>query len=142
MWLTILLLLAGAFTVTLGSIHIFLPGFLDYRTLFADRALGAKEPRQFQLRPTSYEVTIGDRYGILWVMNHAASFTLISIGMVDLLAHDWLRGEAGRWLALWIAGFWVVRAASQFYLGRRSGDWVILAGFAGLALIHLGVWLP
>jgi hypothetical protein len=56
---------------------------------------------------------------------------------VDLLAPDWLTSGPGRWLALWIAGFWIVRTASQLYFGRRWGDWAILMWFATLSCLHL-----
>jgi hypothetical protein len=31
---------------------------------------------------------------------------------------------------------WFVRAASQLYLGRRRGDWLILLGFAAVGGLH------
>ncbi|HEY7780259.1 MAG TPA: hypothetical protein VIC85_08620 [Ktedonobacterales bacterium] len=141
MVLTALLLLAGAFTLCLGLVHVILPALLDYRAVILDRDPPRKPPRPFHLRPTRYVVSLADRYGIVWIMNHAASYGLISIGLLDLLASGWLRGDPGRLVALWIAGWWFVRAASQLYLGRRLGDWLLLAWFAGLGLIHVGVWL-
>jgi hypothetical protein len=142
MWLTALFFLAGAFTLCLGGLHIFLPLLLDYRAVVLDGDAARKPPRPFRLWPARYVVTLADRYGIIWVMNHAASYVLISIGLLDLLAAGWLRTELGRLVALWIAGWWFVRALSQLYLGRRAGDWAILAWFAALGAIHLGVWLP
>lgn len=142
MALTILLSLAGIFTLALGIAHIFLPALLDYGTVVLARGQTAKTPRPFRLRPSHYVVSMTDRLGIVWIMNHAASYVLISIGLVDLLAAGWLRGETGRLVALWIAGWWFVRALSQLYLGRRAGDWLLMIWFAGLGLIHLGVWLP
>jgi hypothetical protein len=64
------------------------------------------------------------------------------VGVVDLLAYRWLGTEVGRWLLFWIAGWWFLRAGSQLYMGRRRGDWWILAGFAWLGLVHLaiGIW--
>ncbi|MBF6589214.1 MAG: hypothetical protein IVW57_01630 [Ktedonobacterales bacterium] len=137
-----LLWLAGAFTVVLGLLHFFLPAALDYRTTMLGPARERPAPRPLRLWPTRYVVTPGDRYAIIWVMNHAASYALVSIGLVDLLAARWLlTAEAGRLVALWIAGWWFLRAANQFLFGRRAGDWLILIGFALLGLIHLGaVW--
>jgi len=139
-WLTALLLAAGTFTVVLGTLHFFLPAALDYRTLFQDHPADAKPPRRFRIPLTRYVVTIRDRYGIVWIMNHAASYTLVSIGLVDLIGAAWLQAD-GRLLALWIAGWWFVRAASQFAMGRRVGDWIILAFFASLGLLHLAAAL-
>jgi hypothetical protein len=140
-WLTALLLAAGVFTVVLGTLHFFLPAALDYRALFQDRPADAKPPRRFRIPRTRYVVTIRDRYGIVWIMNHAASYALVSIGLVDLIGAAWLQTD-GRLLALWIAGWWFVRAASQFAMGRRVGDWIILVFFAALGLLHLVVALP
>jgi hypothetical protein len=140
--LTLLLRLAGVFTVALGTVHFFLPVLLSLRSALLDRPPGWKVARPFRLWPTRYLVTLGDRYGVVWVSNHAASFTLVSIGAVDLLAADWLTsGGVGRWVALWIAAFWLIRAVSQLYFGHRSGDWALLLWFAALAALHLLVFL-
>ncbi len=139
-WLTALLCAAGAFTLVLGALHFFLPAALDYRTIFQGRPADAKPPRRFRIPLTRYLVTIRDRYGIVWIMNHAASYALVSIGLVDLIGAAWLQTN-GRLLALWIAGWWFVRAASQFAMGRRAGDWIVLAFFASLGLLHLAVGL-
>lgn len=65
---------------------------------------------------------------------------LLSIGLVDLVAADWLRSDAGRGVALWIAGWWILRAGSQLWLGRRWGDWLIIAWFLALSALHIAVW--
>ena len=59
-----------------------------------------------------------------------------------LIGAAWLQTDAGRLVVLWIAGWWLLRAASQLYMGRRLGDWVILAFFASLGVLHLIVALP
>ena len=140
-WLTLLLYAAGIFTVALGTLHFFLPAALDYRTVLLERPADAKPPRRFRIVPTRYLVSLRDRYGIVWIMNHAASYALVSIGLVDLIGAAWLQWDVGRLLALWIAGWWFVRAASQWYMGRRVGDWLILAFFASLGVLHLVVAL-
>jgi hypothetical protein len=91
----------------------------------------------FRLGPVRYATQRSDVYGIAWVMNHAASYTLVSIGIVDLMAYRWLATPIAPWIALWIAGWWFLRAASQLYLGRRRGDWLILAGFIWLGIVHM-----
>lgn len=140
MMLHALLLAAGAFTLALGAVHVVLPALLDYRSVVFDRPADWKPPRPFRLWLTRYIVTQRDRYGIIWVMNFAASYVLLSIGLADLFAADWLRSDGGRVVALWIAGWWIVRAASQLWLGRRWGDWLIIAWFLTLAALHVAVW--
>lgn len=127
MLLGILLAIAGAFSLALGLVHFFLPALLDYRSVVLERAADWKPRRQFRVWLTRYTVTLRDRYGIVWVMNHTASYALVVIGLVDLLAADWLRATpAGHVAALAIAGFWLLRAGTQLTLGRRPGDWIIL----------------
>ena len=135
----IALAIAGIFTTALGAVHFFFPLLLDFAQAI---------PREgstilpFRLGPIRYSTLRSDVNGIAWIMNHAASYTLVSIGLLDLFAYRWLGTEVGRWLLLWIAGWWFLRAGSQLYMGRRRGDWWILAGFAWLGIVHLviGVW--
>jgi hypothetical protein len=42
---------------------------------------------------------------------------------------------------MWAAGWWAIRAAGQLLLGRRTGDWLVAAWFAGLAGIHVAAAL-
>jgi hypothetical protein len=135
----IALTISGLFTLILGTLHFFFPILLDFEHAIPRQGTSIKP---FHLGPIHYKTQRSDVHGIAWVMNHAASYTLVSIGITDLLAQQWIGTPVGRWLALWIAGWWFIRAASQLYLGRRRGDWWILAGFAWLGVIHLGVaWL-
>lgn len=127
---------AGIFTLVLGLLHFFFPVLLDFGTAIPKQGHPLKP---FRLGPIRYSTQRGDVHGIAWVMNHAASYTLVGIGLTNLIAPDWLMTPAGRPLAIWIAGWWFLRAASQLYLGRRRGDWLILAGFAILGLLHVGV---
>jgi hypothetical protein len=137
--LVFLLGLAGIFTIGLGLLHFFLPLMLDFRSVVLDRPGGWKPARDFRLWPSRYIVTLSDRLGVVWVMNHAASYTLVAIGLVDLLAGRWLTTDpgAGRILTLWIGGWWLVRAVTQLTFGKRLGDWVILAYFGLLAALHV-----
>ena len=134
LWLTALAV-CGVFTLILGTAHFFFPALLDF-----EAAIPREGPplRPFRLGPIHYPTERQDVYGIAWVMNHAASYTLVSVGVADLLAVRWLGTSVGLGLSLWIAGWWFLRAGSQLYLGRRRGDWLILAGFALLGLIHTG----
>ncbi len=139
MLLVSLLFLAGIFTLVLGLLHFFFPLMLDFRSVVLDRPPDWKPTRALRLWPSRYIVTLSDRLGIIWVMNNAASYTLVAIGLVDLLAGHWLTTDpgAGRILALWIGGFWLVRAVTQLTFGRRLGDWILLAYFCLLAALHL-----
>ncbi len=108
--------------------------------MILERAPEWKAPCPFRLWPTAYTATPRDLNGVVWVMNHSASYALVGIGLLDLFAQGWLLG-AGRLLALWVAGFWFLRAATQLTFGRRWGDWLILAWFAALGALHLWVAL-
>jgi hypothetical protein len=132
----IALIICGLFTLLLGLAHFFFPILLDF-----EQAIPKQGPllKPFRLGPIFYKTQRADVSGIAWVMNHAASYTLVSIGIVDLMANYWIGTPVGRLLAVWIAGWWFIRAASQLYLGQRRGDWWILIGFAWLGIVHLGV---
>lgn len=139
MSLVSLLFLAGIFALILGLLHFFFPLLLDFRSVVLDRPPEWKPARLLRLWPSRYIVTLSGRLGVIWVMNNAASYTLVAIGLVDLLAGRWLTTDpgAGRLLALWIGGWWLVRAVTQLTFGRRLGNWVILAYFVLLAALHL-----
>jgi hypothetical protein len=130
----IALFVSGAFTLALGLVHIFMPILFDFQHAIPPN----REPlAPFELGPIRYATTRSDVRGIAWVMNHAASYVLISIGVADLLWWRWPNGTIGVLLALWIAGWWLLRAGSQLYLGRRRGDLKIMIGFLVLAAVHV-----
>lgn len=135
------LYLAGAFGVVLGVLHFFFPLLFDF-----DAAIPRTGPdlKPFRLTRIHYPTTRQDVYGIAWLMNHCVSYTIVTIGVLDFLLPGWLASPFAtyaRILAFWIAGFYAIRAASQLYLGRRRGDWLILAGFGALALLHVAAAL-
>lgn len=136
MWMRLALGVCGSFSLSFGLIHFFLPKILGYR-----EAIVANQ-RRLQFGPVSYELQRQDLLGIVWVMNHHASYVLVSIGLLDLLGGPWLTSQQGRWAALWIAGWWVLRSVTQFYLGKRPGDRLIALGFLLIGVVHAGVWLP
>jgi hypothetical protein len=133
--LFVALIISGLFTLALGTAHFFFPVLLDFNAAIPRQSDAPLRP--FRLGPIRYATTRGDVYGIAWVMNHAASYTLVSIGLADLAASFWLGTPVGRLLAGWIAGWWLLRAFSQLYLGTRRGDRLIMLGFGLLAVIHL-----
>lgn len=138
MFWQIALFVSGVFTVVLGAVHFFFPVLLDFEHAIPARGDPLKP---FRLGPIRYATRRSDVHGIAWVMNHAASYVLVTIGLIDLFSVSWRSTPAAPLLALWIAGWWFLRAAAQLYLGRRRGDWLILIGFAALGLLHLGVAL-
>lgn len=125
--------IVGLFSFVLGSAHFFFPKLLDF-----ERAIPKDGPplRPFRLGPIRYATKRSDVHGIGWVMNYATSYVLVSIGLFDLAAWWWLGTTAGRLLTLWIGVWWLIRAGSQFYLGKRKGDWWIAAGFVLLAVVQ------
>ena len=75
--------------------------------------------------------------GLMYVMNNAASYAIVLCGVADLAPARWLGSETGVWLCLAMAGFWLLRAASQFYIGRTPKNILAAAWFAGLGVLHL-----
>ena len=124
----------GVFTTTLGSMHFFFPILLDFKNAIPRDGSPLKP---FHLWLIRYNTTRQDVQGVAWVMNHAASYVLVTIGLLEIFAWKWIETPAGHWLSLWIAGWWFLRAGSQLYLGKRRGDWLILVGFALLGLWHV-----
>lgn len=129
-----LLYVCGVFGVILGAIHFFFPLLFDFRGAIP-REGDALKP--FPLLVTRYQTTRSDIYGLVWVMNSAASFAILSVGLLDLFWMVWLPSAYGALIALWVALFYLIRAASQLAMGKRLGDWLILAAFAALGLFHL-----
>jgi hypothetical protein len=134
------LVVSGVFSVGLGLIHVMIPRLLDIPA-----AVGGDGPARVPLRRLgvagrAYQVRRQDVIGISWVMSNAASYVLVSIGALDL---GWATGSASpiRWLAAWIAGWWAIRAASQFAVGRRASDLAFVGWFAALSLLHLALGL-
>ena len=125
---------AGAFSVVLGVLHFTFPERFGFRA-----ALSGEGPPlpPFRLWFYRYDFKRSDLYGVVRVMNHCVSFTILSVGVCDLLGKFWLGTTAGTILAGWIAAFWFVRAATQLYLGRRRGDRFVVAWFGLLGIVHV-----
>lgn len=131
--------ISGAFTLALGIAHVAIPVLIDARTAIGVDGSGAGL-RRLGGGPLEYRVRRRDVLGLTWVMSNAASYVLITIGLLDLL---WLTGWRGVPLvwAAWIAGWWAIRAGGQFALGHRPGDVAVAAWFATLAIVHVGIWV-
>ena len=130
---TILVYAAGVFAVVLGILHFTFPERFGFRAALSGE--GALPP--FRLWLYRYDFKRSDLYGVVRVMNHCVSFTILSVGVCDLLVNSWLGTTAGALLACWIAAFWFIRAATQLYLGRRRGDWFVVAWFSFLTIVHI-----
>jgi hypothetical protein len=133
------LVAAGVFSLSLGIAHLWVP-----RIFALDRAIGTDGSSITDLgilgRGTwTYRRRRSDAIGLAWVMSNAASYVLVSIGMVDL---TWAAGHRAVPLGIggiWIAGWWALRAGGQFVVGRRRGDVAIAALFAMLVVVHVAL---
>lgn len=124
----------GVFTVVLGLVHFAMPRLLDFD--------GAIPTEGAPLRPLSllvvtYQTKRSDVRGIAQIMNHAVSYVLVTIGVLDLLASQWLGAWFAPYLLVWISIWWFLRAATQRHMGSRSGDWLVAAGFTAIGVFHL-----
>jgi hypothetical protein len=129
-----LLYVCGVFGVLLGALHFFFPLLFDFRGAIPRQG----EPlKPFPLIVTHYNTTHRDIYGLVWVMNGAASFAILTAGIVDLGWTAWLGSAYGSLIALWIAIFYFIRAGSQLAMGTRRGDRIIMGAFGALGLFHL-----
>ncbi len=132
--LIIALPLIGIGTLALGAVHLVLPRLVDVETAIpAD----GRPLRPLPVVGSRYATRRRDVLGIVWVSNNAASYVLLTLGAADVLAVTWIGTSAGRVLALWAAGWWAVRSASQLAFGRRAGDLLLMSVFAGFAALHL-----
>ena len=128
-----LICLSGAFSLILGILHFFFPVLFDFEHAIPKEGQALKP---FRLLFIQYQTKRSDVLGIAWVMNHCVSFVLVTIGIVDLCFLKWENTQCAPYLAAWIGIWWIIRAGSQLYLGRRRGDWLILIAFGSLGLIH------
>jgi hypothetical protein len=128
------LYITGVFSVVLGILHFFFPLLFDFENAMPREGANLKP---FKLLFVNYATTRQDVRGIAWVMNHFVSYNLVAYGVFDLLWPLWIASPFAVPLCLWMAGGWFVRAGSQLYLGQRAGDWLILAGFALIGLVHV-----
>ena len=130
---------AGMFSLALGIVHLWVP-----RIFALDRAIGTDGPSVAELGSLgggawTYRRRRSDAIGIAWVMSNAASYVLVSVGILDLA---WVAGDRAvppGIAGLWIAGWWALRAGGQFAEGRRLGDVAIAGLFTALAIVHVAL---
>ncbi len=133
------LIAAGAFSLALGIAHLWVP-----RIFALDRAIGTDGPSLPELGTLgrgnwTYRRRRADAIGLAWVMSNAASYVLVTIGVLDLA---WAAGHRAIPIGIagfWIAGWWALRTGGQFLVGRRQGDVAIAALFAALAIFHVAL---
>lgn len=138
--LAILVGLCGVFSIALGVVHISIPAIVRYRFAIGTEPVNGPIG-DLVVGPIRYSIRRSDLVGLAWVMSNAASYVLITIGIIDL---DWafVRPPVPiAKVAWWVAGWWALRAGSQLTLGRRWGDLIVVGGFALIALIHVAVAL-
>jgi len=124
----------GVFTVVLGLVHFTMPRLFDF-----DGAIPTEGAplRPLNLGVVSYQTERSDVRGITQIMNHAVSYALVTVGVVDLLVERWYTAGFAPYLLAWLAGWWFLRAITQRQMGSRVGDWLVAAGFTLLGLFHL-----
>ena len=136
--LTILLFLCGVFAVVLGLLHFTFPECFGFFAVLPKE--GAAVP-PFRLSFYRYDMKCSDLRGIIYVMNHCVSYVILASGVFDLFAGRWLGAFPGSVAASLIGGFWLVRAGTQFYLGRQKGDWFVVGWFSLLGGVHMAAAL-
>jgi hypothetical protein len=136
---TLLLVIVGVVTLALGLVHLVIPRWFDFPMAIGRDGAGLPPLKERPLGPWIYQLRRQDALGLSWVMSNAASYVLLSIGVVDLAWASGWRGLPVVGCTLWIAGWWVLRTAGQFAVGRRAIDIAFAAGFATLAVVHLGL---
>ena len=129
-----LLYATGAFAILLGLLHFSFPKRFGFLAVLADD--GADVP-PFRLLFYRYEMKRSDLRGIIYVMNHCASYAIVAAGVFDLFHTRWLGTFPGSLVSGTIAGFWFIRAGTQFYLGCRRGDWFVFSLFTCLGVVHV-----
>ncbi len=135
--MTWLVMLAGAFSLQLGAWHLGVLRWFDIRMAIGPDAPGRPPIRPFVVGPFRHGTTRADIVGVVAVMNAAASYVLVSIGVFGLMAPVWVGTPGGRWLALWVAGWWTLRAALQVPMGRRPIDVAAIVLFSSLAAVFV-----
>ena len=132
-----MLLVAGVFSLGLGVWHFGIPSLVRYREAIGPDGAGVPSLGAIPLGPFRYELRRHDLVGIAWVMSNAASYVLISIGLLDLRLALASPDPALRPFVGWIAGWWALRAVGQGAIGRRPLDLALAGWFAFLAVVHL-----
>jgi hypothetical protein len=133
----LVLVAVGLGVIVLGLWHLGVPIWFQVGRALDGERRGPLPP--VRMAPVRYGTMARDVLGITWIMNLAASYGLITIGIAMLAAPLWMGTPAGRVLALWMAGWWLVRAGGQLAMGRRRIDLVVMTAFAALGVLGLAI---
>lgn len=123
----------------LGIVHVAIPRIVGYRVALGTDAGDLPILGAIGIGRRTYGVRRADLLGLTWVMSNAASYVLITIGLIDL---SWAAGWRGVPIAIgaaWIAGWWAIRAVSQLALGHRRGDVLVASWFGALGVLHVAI---
>lgn len=137
--LTLAIAAAGTFSLVLGIAHLWVPKIFALDRAIGTDGLSVPDLGTLGRGAWTYQRRRSDAIGLAWVMSNAASYVLVTIGVVDLA---WAAGHRAVPIgvgALWIAGWWGLRAGGQFVVGRRRGDVAIAALFAAVAMVHVAL---
>lgn len=137
--MAIVLALVGVFSVGLGIWHIWVPRTFAFERAIGTDGNGAFDLGSIALGPWRYRRRRRDAVGLTWVMSNAASYVLVSIGVLDIawaLGSRTIPVDVGGW---WVAGWWLIRALGQFAVGRRIADVGIALWFGALAVVHVAI---
>jgi hypothetical protein len=129
--------MSGIFAVALGIAHLWVPRIFAIDRAIGLDAVGVEGLGDIGAGRWRYARRRADAIGLAWVMSNAASYILLTVGVIDL---SWAAGDRSVPISIgagWIAGWWLLRAGGQFVVGRRRGDVAIAGLFAGLASVHL-----
>ena len=130
----ILLFGIGVFGTVLGLLHFTFPRRFGYRAALEPLSRAHDE---FGLGPYRRKLKRSDLFGIISIMNNPVSYVIVVCGVFDLAAPWWLGTPGGALGSLAVGGFWLMRAISQFAVGRTRNNWLVFGYFALLAAVQV-----
>ena len=133
--LTGLIVAAGIFSLGLGVVHVAAPVIFRFPAAIGDDR-DAPPLGRIRFPAVPYELRRSDLRGITWIMSNAASYVIVSIGLIDLVWAAGWRGLPVPLVSGWIAGWWAVRAIGEGFVGRRTVDLALAGLFLALATLH------
>ena len=82
----------GLFSLGIGTVHLWVPTLFRYPLAIGSDDDGP-ELGQIGFGSARYQIRRRDLVGLAWVMSNAASYVLLTVGLVDLA---WSTGWRGR----------------------------------------------
>lgn len=130
-----LLLCSGSFTLMLGLLHFWFPYLLDFENAIPREGGRLKKFRLLFIR---HPTTRQDVRTVVRLMNSLVSFTLVSIGLLDLTHPLWLSNPMAPALLAWVTVWWGLRLGYQFLFEGSLKSYLLCGVFLMLAGIHAG----